>query len=685
MTVTDLAAVLSVGGTPVTRLKSVRRNASLVRIGQSFVGTLTSSGAVLALQPSDTVTITEAGTLVLTGYLDKIRYARGPEPTVVLEGRDKFKLAEDYFIDDSTLRTHGETVAYWVGYFCGLCGLSYTFSDSGSTLPVGEDVPVGLVTVAEALKSLCQGPGFNMRVTAAGVLEFFKVALRGTATEIYTALQSGERAVGDAATRNVAKIWGAPSDTGELLLYQRRIAIPGIIPDRIMAVGSPNITTLAQAEGLATVLLDHFANLDEVTSFVTAGDPARVIGQIGEATLEPGHTQRSPMTDLESVTDESGYLQAIAIGRKNFFLPYFPPVVFPEWEAAIVYGQALDVCIYGPYIYSAGWSRLGNVVGGRRCWRIEKRLARDGSLIWATTTDYCLTNPGSLGPTSVVEIRGIFVTAEGVFVTGVVIPDGLSPSVGRYWQVEKRNPGDGSVIWSDRLTASSSEGYDIVANATQIIACGFEIAGGIGNGNLAVYNQAGTRTYHNDLPVSSQGWVPFVYSLDLDDTGFLAGGRYRYTTLSTDWMYLAYYDLSYVRQLDYHQAHDGTDSAAYAVAVSIEPAVGALPRAFYRSSELTVLEGGIVKHDAAFTKIWNNRDFNFTVIFARMHIEAVGSHLFQTIGILHWYSKTTGTLVGSRTLSSGSLYGVKLYDYTAQLALCGEQSSLFWTGLWNRG
>jgi hypothetical protein len=98
---------------------------------------------------------------------------------------------------------------------------------------------------------------------------------------------------------------------------------------------------------------------------------------------------------------------------------------------------AYSVAVDSTGIYVVG----STILVGNYEWRIEKRNLNDGSLIWATTSNYGTTTSGDD------EAMAVAVDSSGIYIAGTDRTTG-----NRYWRIEKRNKTDGSVIWAATST-----------------------------------------------------------------------------------------------------------------------------------------------------------------------------------------------------------------------------------------
>lgn len=345
MTVNDLQATATIGGNAMSGyLLQLHRQRSITRIADEFE-LLLARTMPYTLNPWDTVVLTENGTTVLTGYVDKVVRAREPDHAIRVLGRNTYKRAEDYFISDSNLSTNGERADYWVGYLCDLCGLSYIVSSPNAGVQTTIGYQVGLQTVADALALFAALMQVSVIVNPSGVAVFAPVDVAEPADHNFDPFLDGEYGVGDELARNVAKIWGYNPATGGQLLYQERRDVDGLNNDRIMVVSYPEIQTPTQAQSIAGALLDHFAKLDQESHFSIVGDASVEIGQTGQVEILPGTPDINLITDLAAEVSPAGYTQQLVIGRKNLYLPTYrvlgpgEPVTPPPPPGPVVGGS----------------------------------------------------------------------------------------------------------------------------------------------------------------------------------------------------------------------------------------------------------------------------------------------------------------------------------------------------------
>jgi Tfp pilus assembly protein PilV len=119
-----------------------------------------------------------------------------------------------------------------------------------------------------------------------------------------------------------------------------------------------------------------------------------------------------------------------------------------------------DIAVDSSYVYVVGVDRSLGSSDGR--WRMEKRNISDGSLVWATSSDF----------TSNDDIPyALTVDDTYMYVAGNEADNVVTSTV---WRVEKRTLSDGSLTWAQRYTASSGSAYAIDDDTQFIYVTGKE-------------------------------------------------------------------------------------------------------------------------------------------------------------------------------------------------------------------
>jgi hypothetical protein len=377
-------AVLNVDGSPVANLVSVSRSGSLAEPCFEF-------DAVVAGDPTgpftigDTVTLTEQGTLVLTGILDEINDDL-PGQLVNLRGRDNFARARDTYVEEA-FETANETVEYWAARMCAYAALPYAFQSgltSGSEI-FSDKVPLGRKLVSEALTEICARAGWIMRMQASGTVEFLIITQPAT-PDYDLSRYSASVSQNDAATRNVVRIWGWSPTLNQRIIVSSSRVVAGLNIDRTAVVANPHISTEAQASALAEFGLDQWANYASVGSMEFDGNPAIRLGQSARVRAQTMEVTDS-ITDLSAESGPGGYNMTITVGRRSARFPRFPvptsgsappsPII---WQAGDVPGEAYDSITVGLYTYIVG-QRINAPVSNNQ-WRVECRVAATGVLAY---------------------------------------------------------------------------------------------------------------------------------------------------------------------------------------------------------------------------------------------------------------------------------------------------------------
>lgn len=251
----------------------VREN-HLCMPGGMFQLRLAANAPAASLQPWRPVSLTEQGTLVLTGYVERVEFNRPPTHIMVL-GKDTWKRASDWFIWDN-LFSAGEQVDYWVDYLCNLVGLSYTLvAKYGRRNAVKDGLQLGLKHVSEALLAVCAYAKWCIRVNPSGVAEFRSVDIPKTSQFSIVQKESEEVEQSDLNTRTTAKIWGLGNMT-----YQETRSVPGISPERIMLFSDPNLDTVSKMKELARAALDQFADVTREAHLQIVPIPSLQVGDL---------------------------------------------------------------------------------------------------------------------------------------------------------------------------------------------------------------------------------------------------------------------------------------------------------------------------------------------------------------------------------------------------------------------
>jgi len=168
--------------------------------------------------------------------------------------------------------------------------------------------------------------------------------------------------------------------------------------------------------------------------------------------------------------------------------------------------QALAITHDDSGLYIAGYDSSP----GNRQWRIEKRSASDGSLLWTQST-----NPSNNDD----EARAIAVDESGVYIAG------YDQAPGNYqWRMEKRDLATGNLIWSisNNPTSGVDIAFAIAINETALYIGGYDGTSGrqwrmekreLSNGNLISQQTS-----------NPSGGADEVYGMTMHTSGVFLGG-----------------------------------------------------------------------------------------------------------------------------------------------------------------
>lgn len=250
--------------------------------------------------PYNTLTISEFGTQVLTGYLSKIDRRRSPASIIHIIGHDRFKLARDYFIDENGLISQGESVEYWLNKLLSLAGLSYVSDVSSVTNArlVSPGVEFRLRSVADAvLEVLAYASGY-LYTAPDGVIHFMKgsrsdglIYFRGgpitySIDDDPTILTGGntlsaEFDQSDKLTRDVVKVWGMavhPYGGTVTKISSVKTKDLGLPVHKTVLYSTPMIQTQTEADRLSSEIIKELGKLTEIKPFECLGNPDIQVG-----------------------------------------------------------------------------------------------------------------------------------------------------------------------------------------------------------------------------------------------------------------------------------------------------------------------------------------------------------------------------------------------------------------------
>lgn len=286
--------------------------------------------ATLVLSPSFTDAITpgmdvvlyENATKVITGYVVKV-IKSATDATITVEIHDTYHRVSMTFIEEKITTGYDEndqpiqgytplTTAYWIGYLCGLAGISYSI-DSGTAYNVPAGVQLGLRTVHESLTDILAYSSQACYVDANGVLRIIRVT-RNVATRTFTECIEINDSTGDEMTRNVIKVFGYQGVTNRIFSSASQSVI-GVVPDRVAAVGSPMIQTQAEADRVANFLVGELGVQTRIVSIRIPGDPTVTLATVARINFETTD-YTDAITSIDSVIDQNGYTTVVTIGER---------------------------------------------------------------------------------------------------------------------------------------------------------------------------------------------------------------------------------------------------------------------------------------------------------------------------------------------------------------------------------
>lgn len=427
MTISSLDAQITIAGDDVTPyLIRYERNSSLEKPGATVEMTLSKNFDWSSYSPWDELVCEEQGVKTFTGFVTHIIPRRSPTTEVIVQGKDTYKRADDWFLGDNytTDGPSGLTVGYYVGHFCDLCGLDYSILDpEGEALVIRADISLGLRPISDILVQMCGIAQWQMWVDADGVLTFDHLAPSTTPDFVLDDLMSMEEEFNDTDTRNQAKIWGLAengvgTDGGGQILYQESRAVDGVPDVRAMLFSAPAIDDLPKAVEMATAALDQWARLEHLGSVSIIGDPNIRVGntvQFFSSAITSG-SYMDTLTDLRATLSDAGYSMNLTSGRRAYRYPYWPTTTSGSTapiptSGSVIFavngptGHVQNISAYGDYIYLIGNDTSG---GADTNWRVEKRSATSGSLIWGRTV---IENP-----ITVPNAFGVDIIADGTYV-----------------------------------------------------------------------------------------------------------------------------------------------------------------------------------------------------------------------------------------------------------------------------
>jgi len=684
----ELAAVVSVGGFDnSSRVLRIERESQLAVPGQKASVLFREDFGWEAIAPWDSLEIYEQGTLVFTGFVENI-IVRRPPKEIEVKGRDTFKLAQDWFIGEQ-LETgeNNETVGYWVGYLCGLCGLSYAFTSGSANeaLILDEGIDLGLRSVAEALQQICSIAQFDMRVNPSGVLEIFHLdPAVFPADHTLDEILELEDSRNDYDTRNRVVVWGTDAATGEPLLYQESRVVDDVPDTRTMVFASPVLNTTERAQALADVALDRWATIERVIEAVVIGDPGIQIADkllINHSVLTSG-SALDYLTDMRSVMSEQGYEQNLTLGRRSVHYPHFPITPTPEppitWPTSGFLGRAYDIMVVGSFIYAAGYGFYQNTFGTRRVWRVERRSTVDGALDWGIEIDVTPAAPSTETQTSV---RALYVTEDAIYLAGVHQETFFGALT---WRVERRDL-NGAFVWARSFTPGQATDITVVGST---VYCTGRSSDGITAAGLVLLGAAdGAILAAVDLSAEGEvtadnGTVDPLASIDGLSDHIILGSRWNPQNISGSgrW-WLSAFDLSGTQIWEQRLEEADSSPGPIVRKVLADEANGHYYRLGNTSSN-PAAESGLAQHDGG-DVLWFWDDAGF-ILTTQTQMFEVGmtqddAYIYMVEPINQAYRvnrKSDGASIDFVSIAPAILHG--LYHAGGYIYVCGTYGNYFY-------
>ena len=294
MTIRDVAASVTIGGNSMSIISlSVTEDFATACTRFTLV-TNTSSGSI-----NDLVNISlgysgDLGTMMTNGRVDTIT-ANRPPGTYTIEGRDKLKMAMDYFIVVASnneadffnprLDNGSDNPHEIVDDILGEAGLSLTWwtGDAGWTL--GDDVtgtPFQLKTAWESIQEVCMIGVWKVWVRQDGDISFGQIVPEpGVSSGSFTTGDSGNLtsisySKSDEELRNKIIVIGAPTELGNGAFYTGTASASSpYLPTgyyKTAVISTDLLTSASDCYDSALLNRNRFNRLTERVSFEAEGD-----------------------------------------------------------------------------------------------------------------------------------------------------------------------------------------------------------------------------------------------------------------------------------------------------------------------------------------------------------------------------------------------------------------------------
>jgi len=294
MTVKDVDAAITVGGNSMNIISlSVTSDFATACSTFSLV-TNTASGVINDLTTISMGYSGDTGVMMTGGRVDTIT-ANRPPGTYTIEGRDKLKLAMDYFIVEASvdpddffnprLEFGSDNPHEIVDDILGKCGLSLTWwtGDAGWTL--GDDeigTPFQLKTAWESIQEVCMIGVWKVWVRQDGDISFGQIIPEpGASSGSFTTgddgnLTSISYSKSDEMLRNKIIVIGGPTELGNGAFYTGTASASSpYLPTgyyKTAVFSSDLLTSASDCYSSALLNRDRFNRLTERVSFEAEGD-----------------------------------------------------------------------------------------------------------------------------------------------------------------------------------------------------------------------------------------------------------------------------------------------------------------------------------------------------------------------------------------------------------------------------
>jgi len=255
------------------------------------------------------VVIYEMGKKVFTGNV--VAYEkRAAEYTQTIEAADDAVKLEDYWITEA-YKTNGETVQYWIGFFCDKVGVDYTFDTNILVYtPSGDDgVEWNYTSVMSIIKELMDSAGYWVYSDADGVIHFSQ-GHPVKPTLNFTELIRLERSRSLEFSRNRAVVFGTYPKVGEAT---KSLSYLG---DRVKTaiVASPLIS---DPQTFAQKMVNAFSRVEDKKIVDVEGDPNVTLAQFAKV-VEPwsGLNTYGQVSTVESYMGPDTYIMKVTLDQE---------------------------------------------------------------------------------------------------------------------------------------------------------------------------------------------------------------------------------------------------------------------------------------------------------------------------------------------------------------------------------